>query len=177
METIKKTTPKISDFETYSQSPFTVELTTRLVTPKVEHKLVEDKNDGKVYGMYEIPKNATVLHDPKKYIKLFTGNANILASMNEPSIKMFYYICDNLTINNNEICIFKDDYLAFYSYKAANKFAYYRAIEGLLTAAVIARKAGSTTCFFINPNMIFNGDRTKLSNVSVQKPFSFTKNS
>lgn len=168
MDTTKKTTPKITDFETFHLSPFTVEIGSRLIAPKVDHKVVEDKESGKMYGMYELPKGATVLHDSAKYTKLFKETSLILSSLTEPATKMFYYICEHLKVGSDEICIFKDDYLAFYSYKAANKFAYYRAIEGLLKSCIIARKAGSTTCFFINPNILFNGDRTKLSNIVIR---------
>jgi hypothetical protein len=163
METVKKN-PKISDYPTTIESPFTVEITTKQFAPNTEHKVVTD-DDGVAYAMYEIPKNKTVMHDPAAYCKHYKGTSNVLMALKEPANKMYYYIHEHLDVNRDEICILMDDYLLFAGYKASNRLNYYRAIEGLLAANIIARKVGMGSCFYINPNIIFNGDRTKLKNV------------
>lgn len=167
-DTVKKT-PKISDYETHYESPFIVELNSKLYVPNPDHKSMKG-DDGKMYGMYEIPKGKVILHDPHQYIKMFKGNSSLITELSGPASKMFYYICENIQSNKDDICIIKEDYFTFAGYKSDGRITYYRAIEGLLKATIIARKAGSTTCFFINPNILFNGDRTKLKNVIVKPP-------
>lgn len=104
------------------------------------------------------------------YSKLFKDCGMLIANLNEAAIKMFMYIHENLGINADCICIMKEDYLKHYGYAATNKYTYYQAIEGLLKAGIMAKQAGSTTCYWINPNIIFNGDRTKLKNKIVHPP-------
>ena len=43
-----------------------------------------------------------------------------------------------------------------------SKASYYTAIKSLVEAKVIARKVGSSIEFWINPNIAFNGNRTRL---------------
>lgn len=167
--TISKT-PKITDHVTYAESPYSVDLYVRQYAPKEEDEYIFTGEDGESYAAYKIPKNKTVVFDPRKYSKLFQGNSELLLRLSDPAMKMFLYISENLRVNKDEICIFKDEFLVFAGFNPKNKVTYYRALDGLLTEKVIARKAGSTTCFFINPNIIFNGDRTKLSNTVVKTP-------
>ena len=173
----KKKTPKITEYGSYPDSPYIVELQSKYVQPEAEHRAVEI--DGVPHGIYEIPKGSTRLADTATYSKLFRGNTDVLMSMPEPAAKMFYYITEHLKVNSNQICIVREDYLKFAGYKPNGSLTYYRALDGLLAANIIARIAGNTTCYWINPNVIFNGDRTKLKNVSirpVEKAFNgFTK--
>lgn len=169
----KKKTPKITDYGSYPDCPYTVELQSKLIVPNVDHKTMSD-DDGKLYGMYEIPKGRTIIVDNASYNKVFKGNSTVLMNMPEPAAKMFYYITERLKPNSNQICIVRDDYLKFAGYKPNGNLTYYRALDGLLEANIIARMAGNTTCYWINPNIIFNGDRTKLKNVivrAIDKPF------
>jgi len=175
----KKKTPNISKYGAFPESPYLVELYSKYIQANTEHKIVYDA-EGNEYGQYEIPKGKTIPMDTANYSKLFRGNTDVLMSMPEPSAKMFYYITEHLKINANQVCVTKEDYLKFAGYKASGALTYYRALEGLLEAKIISRIAGNTTCYWINPNVIFNGDRTKLKNVQIkppEKPFSFTKNS
>ncbi len=165
----KKTTPKISDYDTYSASPYTVEIYTKSHIVKAEHQAVTDEK-GEVWGMYKVPKNTTVLHDSRAYTKLFNGNALLFATLIEPSTKMLYYICDNIKPGSDEICVLQSDYNKFFGYKDTNRFVYYKAVEGLLRANIISRRTGSTACFFVNPDIVFNGDRTKLKNIRIINP-------
>jgi len=165
-----KSGPKISDYDTTTESPYVVELQSRYIQPDADHEVVEDKNSGKVYGMYEIPKGKTIKTDNAIYSKLFRGNTDVLMGLAEPAAKMFYYITEYIGANKDEVCILQDDYLKFAGYKAKSRLTYYRGVEGLLKANIIARKTGSQSCYWINPNVLYNGDRTKLKNVTVKPP-------
>jgi hypothetical protein len=171
MET-KKKSPKITDYTTHMDSPFVVHLSTKQYSPNPEHKHMQG-DDGKEYGMYEIPKNKTILCDTAQYTKLFNGKTSILMGLSEPAMRMFYYITDVLKPNRDEVSIHKELFFEFAGYKTDSRLPYYRAIEGLLSVEIIARKAGSTTEFFINPDVVYNGDRTKLKNVITNDKRSF----
>jgi len=60
--------------------------------------------------------------------------------------------------------------LKFAGYKEKSRLTYYRAVEGLLKANIISRKTGGGVCYWVNPNILFNGDRTKLKNISIRPP-------
>lgn len=170
MATTKKT-PKISEYETYKQSPYHIILQSKQYAPKPEEELFNDSK-GTLYAAYKVPKNKTIVTDPKPYTKVYDGNELLLASLTEPATKMLFYICGNLRPNSDEVCIILAEYLNFFGYNANGRITYYRALEGLLKANIIARKVGTTSCFYINPDIIYNGDRTKLKNSTVRPPDS-----
>lgn len=167
METTTKKTVK--DYDTTSESPYMVELYSKYIQPDSEHKTMQG-DDGKLYGMYEIPKGGTRPVDRRIYSKLFKGNTEALMGLSEPSAKMFYYITEYIAVGKDEVCILQEDYLKFAGYKEKSRLTYYRAVEGLLKAEIIARRTGSQSCYWVNPNVLFNGDRTKLKNVIVHGP-------
>lgn len=166
MENNNKKSPKIGDYPTTKTSPFFVEVVTRQYAAKPEHKTAMT-DDGELMAYYTIPKNHHIIHDPALYTKHYKGISKILMTLTESATKMYYYIHEHLVLGRDEVCIIMEDYLSFAGYKSTNRLNYYRAIEGLLAANIIARKTGSTTCFYINPNILFNGDRTKLANTRV----------
>jgi hypothetical protein len=164
-----KSGPKISEYDASSESPYTVQLQSKYIQPSTEHEVVY-KADGTMCGIYDIPKGKTILSDNAIYSKLFRGNTEVLMGLSEPAAKMFYYITEFIGANKDEVCILQDDYLQFAGYKAKSRLTYYRGVEGLLRANIIARKTGSQSCYWINPNVLYNGDRTKLKNTVVQPP-------
>lgn len=164
----RKAGPKIGDYGTFTQSPYSVELQSKYVQPAAEHRAVEI--DGVPHGLYEIPKGKTIPVDVARYSKLFKDSGMLIANLNEAAIKMFMYIHEKLPINSDQICITREDYLEYYGYAPTNKYTYYQAIEGLLKARIMAKQAGSTVCYWINPNILFNGDRTKLKNTVIKPP-------
>lgn len=168
MDTSNKKSAKITEYDTFSSSPFRVTLSSRQWAPKEDHKVIQDKETGVLYGMYEVPKNRTVIHDGATFTKMYHGNDEIMLDVGEPSYKLLLYIQNNLKANSDTICVPMDVYLSYARYKETNRSAYYRAIEGLLRLTVIARVTGSPFCYYINPNILFNGDRTKLQNVEVK---------
>ena len=186
METTTKKTPKITQFASYDKSPFTIGISKREVIPKADHSVMQDKETGKHYGFYPLEKGKTVDHDSAKYTKYFHGAYKSTMFLPEPANRMYHYILEHIQMGRDIICIKQEDYLLFAGYKVTNRLNYYRGIEGLLQANIIARIAGNTTCFYINPNIIFNGDRTKLPNVfyvdkdgvyrGAKEGFSFSNN-
>lgn len=171
-DTVKKT-PNISKHKEFDDNPYPVEIDSRYVQKNPEHNAEE--RDGKLYGIYEIPLGRVVPDDRAVYNKLFKGNTDMLMSLPEPAMKMFYYITEHLKVNKDQICIDREEYLKFAGYKPKARLTYYRALEGLLCANIIARMKGSNGCFYINANVLYNGDRTKIQNVIIRQPTkSFT---
>ena len=168
METITEK-KKVSDYDATSESPFMVELKSSYIQAEPEHKTMYGE-DGKLYGMYEIPKGHTRIVDKASYTKLFKGGTTTLLAMSEPATRMLYYIIENMVVHKDEVCILQEDYLRYAGYKAKSRLTYYRAVEGLLKANVIARRTGMSSCYWVNPNILFNGDRTKLKNITVRPP-------
>ena len=165
----RKPGPKIGKYSTYTQSPYTVEVQSKYVQAKENHKVMYDEH-GEMFGTYKIPKGVTIPVDIAKYSKLFKNSGMLIANLNEAAIKMFMYIHEKLPVNSDQMCITREEYLEYYGYAPTNKYTYYQAIEGLLRAGIMAKQAGSTVCYWINPNILFNGDRTKLKNIVVRPP-------
>lgn len=175
METLIKEKKKVTDYDATSESPYNVELYSKYIQADPEHHVAII--DGKECGWYQMPKGKTRITDNAQYTKMFRGNGPLLMGMSEPATRMFYYILDHIAVHKDEVCILQEDYLKFAGYKDKSRLTYYRAVEGLLKANVIARRTGMQSCYWVNPNIIFNGDRTKLKNITVRPPdkasFSF----
>lgn len=151
----------IKDFETFAVSPFEVEgLTTRVVRVNEASNAAVNMNTGEVFEMRYIKDGEVKKHDPVSYIKLFKNNLPMLGDLSTPGLKLLVYLMYYAPINNNRVNIDLRHCMQFSGYSA--KSQYYRGVVELLTKRIIARAVGQDGAFYTNPNVFFNGDRTKL---------------
>lgn len=141
----------IRKFETYAESPY-------VISGIRERNYVDEERiiDGETY----VKKN-DIRHrfeDGYKFTKIFHSSASsILKNLNLPGYKILTYIMFNLEQEALEISLERDkvkEWLGVSQHKS-----YYSGIESLLENDVIARKAGELSFFWINPNIVFNGQR------------------
>lgn len=155
----------INSYPSHVDTPYEVVLGTREYLIKDEDdRIFTDASTGETYVGHKIPKHKVTITDSMKYTKLFNGNSILLSGLTDAALKMFYYICDNLKPGSESICVVREDFLSYFGYNAENKPVYYKALSGLLDGNIIARQVGYQSCFFVNPNIMFNGDRTKYTN-------------
>ena len=72
---------------------------------------------------------------------------------------MFIYTMDRLRPLQETIFLNVDDCMVVCGFKSAT--SYREGIKGLIEHKIIARKLGSTMEYWINPNVIFNGNRLR----------------
>lgn len=157
---------KAADFKTlpnYVEYPFEVEgIEYRSYVTKEDEELAVSQTTGELYVVKKMPKGKRVIHDKKAYTKFFLDNANLIINLSVPASNMLYMIMSKLAPGSLEICVTEDDFIDYCGYKRGSKRLYYQAIAELVELNVIKRKARFMRCYWINANIIFNGDRTKI---------------
>lgn len=157
------TNKEFKTLESFSNSPFKIEgIEERMYTTKVDESMVEEPSTGKLFILKQIPQNKQRLHDGAVFTKVFQEGTKLLKHLLVPSSNMVMYICANLGINQTHISVNEDDFMDFCGYSKGSKRLYYQAISELVEKNIIQRRAGVSRSYWINPNILFNGDRTKL---------------
>lgn len=147
----------------YTNTPFDVEGIKRTIrTTKEDEQKMVDPDTGEYLYVRRIPKTNEVLHDTFTYTKIFHTKQLNIKGLSTPAFYLFYYITQSLRMLQDSICIDEDVFLNEYGYSKGSRRLYYKAALELIDAKIIAKRAGSSKCFWINPNIIFNGNRIKL---------------
>lgn len=141
----------IRKFETYAESPY--------VISGIRKRQFNDEEriiDGETYV-----KKADIRHrfeDSIHFTKVYrTSQGQLLKGLNLPGYKILMYIMFHLEHESLEIELDREKIKKWLDV-SQNK-SYYSGIESLLEHDVLARKAGELSWFWINPNVIFNGQR------------------
>jgi 3-phenylpropionate/cinnamic acid dioxygenase small subunit len=146
--------------ESYLNNPFKPEgIVDRAFEPKEESKIWVDPETGESYSVTKIVTGKTELHDPMMYTKVYMSAFLHLNNLNYSAVKVFNYMVHTLKSNRDTVYLNCADVELNCKISQAS---YYTAIKALIEAKVIARKVGSTMEFWINPNILFNGNRTRL---------------
>lgn len=117
---------------------------------------------GEMYVVAKVAKTRTIKHDSRIYTKFFIEDASLLINLSVAAANMLNLIMSRLTPGALEICLVEDDFIDYCGYKRGSKRLYYKAISELVSRDIIRRKARFMRCYWVNANIIFNGDRTKI---------------
>jgi hypothetical protein len=157
--TLWKSSP-FQAYPTHEKTPFFVEGVTEkwIEKPGRETSMVAvDKETGEILQLYVPPKKIKVAHDPMTYGKVLrNGKVDGLSS----SAKVvLMYVAFFIKMNRCDMELY---YSRSAKWCRISKTSFYNAIRELLDAEIIAIKERAQHIFWINPNYIFNGNRTKM---------------
>lgn len=154
---------EFNTFPIYENYPFEVEgISYRSYITKEGEDLATGQETGDLYIIKRLPRSKRVVHDNKSYTKFFTDAAVRLKDLSVPASNLLYLIVSRLAINSIDVCIAEEDFMDHCGYKKNSRRLYYQAVSELIERDVIKKKAGFRRCFWVNSNVIFNGDRTKI---------------
>lgn len=160
---VKGSKMEFTTFPIYDEYPFQVEgVGYRSFVPKEGEDIAVGRDTGELYVVRKVPQSKRILHDGKSYTKFFTDAAIKLKDLSVPTSNLIYLIIARLSVNSLEVCITEEDYIDHCGYKKNSRRLYYQAVSELINLNVIKKKAGFRRCYWVNANMIFNGDRTKI---------------
>ena len=94
--------------------------------------------------------------DSNQFAKLFVNEIKNLLDLSQTTYKMLLYIMTLLKPNKDEIYIFVPDVMEHCNWK--NKPTVYKAIKELIQNEIIA-PSWKPNIYFINPSILFNGDK------------------
>jgi hypothetical protein len=154
---------KLMKVERHKSNPFTrpVINTKKKMVMVSNGKQLVDTNTGEIENITHIVSYKEV--DNEEYIKFYTGNIALTFDLTSAGNKAFIIILvvtQKEAIGKDEIYI-NDEVAVSYAEELDVKISastFRRGIKELINKQIIA-KSTKTNIYFINPNLIFNGDR------------------
>ena len=101
--------------------------------------------------------------DDAEFIKVFTANISLTFDLNQAGRKVFdmlLHVMQQQAISKDQVYLdnqTREDFVKEHKLKLASS-TMYRGIDNLIQRSILA-KSTRTNIYFINPAMIFNGDR------------------
>lgn len=153
----------LSEFPKYDQTPFTC---------KIKLRRQEDNNTGKQINVDFINPDGKTKKigsgffklespylDKTPFVRIYKPAFIRLPRLSHSGLKIFSILFDELKFNRSEIYIFKDDILEKCGWNTDKP--YYQGMASLVENEFLAC-SHSPNIYFINPKMIFKGDRTTI---------------
>lgn len=149
----------------YKENPF---LEKEVLTIKVKNRRVGvatgtalvDTKTGDTIGMTTIAQKVEV--DAEEFVKLYTKDITVFFDLSPSGIKTFAILLrevQNEAINRDKV-YFRFDHLELTDVGQLSQAVFYRGIQELVKKQFIA-KAVEPNWYFLNPSLIFNGDRAR----------------
>ena len=165
---------KLSDFELNKENPFAkqalVNIGSALVSKSVKGTNKDESailkavdGNGEILGNSVFIRNKAV--DTESFAKFFLAGFKAFFDLKPASIKVFKYILGQLKPNQDSFMFFMDECKEETGYSEVSIF---RALGELCSAEIIAR-GRSEVFFYINPMVIFNGNRVTFAKSYVNK--------
>lgn len=164
---------KISDFKNNEENPFIEKAVqdikiikkTQTIRPKSKGEIQMIVNDGgEVTGHSAFMRFIEV--DEEKFAKLYLSQLSAFWDLSKPAIRIFSYILTILTPKKDEFYLFMDDCLSYTGY--ASERSVFEGLTDLIEAGIIARGKDNIR-YFINPLVVFNGDRVTFAKTYIKK--------
>jgi hypothetical protein len=164
---------RITDFEKYEENPFMPNLMEELTVRQRKQYL---KSEGGDTAMFVVPSpdepalaQAAFYQiqevDESQFVKIFANFFSAQMGLSQTGKQVLIYFMTLLKPKNDLIRVRVDQALVFLGYKT--KKSYLTGIGNLLEKGVIARTKYDDE-FFINPLMMFNGDRVTFAKTFVK---------
>jgi hypothetical protein len=123
-----------------------------------------DTNTGEIRGHTAFIRQIEV--DEQEFVKFYLREFKAFCGLSEKAMKIFNYILNQLKPNSDEFLFIMADCMEETGYKT--KPSIYSGLTELIQSEVIA-KGKTDILYFINPMMIFNGNRLTFARTYVKK--------
>lgn len=117
-------------------------------------RVLMDTDTGEVEGITLMHKYKEV--DRTTFVKLFINEVSALFELSKAGLKTFGYILGCLEINKDTVYIYFPDLMKYADWNSTKQV--YRGLGELIANKIIAPST-KPNIWFINPNILFNGDR------------------
>lgn len=123
-----------------------------------------DESTGEVLGHTQFIRQIEV--DEEQFAKLYLSNFSAFFDLKPQAIKVFGYILTQLTPNKDEFIFLFDDCMEYTDYKSSTSVRI--GLTSLLENEIIAR-GRADNLYFINPMVVFNGNRITFAKTYIKK--------
>jgi hypothetical protein len=160
---MSKKVPKVSDITKADKNPYLnevrygISMKKRGILVGTSDKLLTNPVTGETEQLKMVGSYKTV--DPEQFVKIYTNRVSSMFELSKAGNKVFGYVLNKVEMNSDEIYIYIQDLMLFCNWGEKRQ-----AYQGLaeLVAAQIIYPSTKPNIWFINPNILFNGDRVAL---------------
>lgn len=175
-EIVKKEAIKLTDFIKNDENPFmkqAIELIDRNIVKKYQSSATSDKkatllaidpNTSEVLGYTRFVRQIEV--DESQFAKLYLSNFAAFFDLSQAAIRVFGYILTCMKPKNDVFLFDRKKCIEYTKYSSDKPI--YKGLAELITAEIIARGPNEYV-WFINPMIVFNGDRVTFAKTYVKK--------
>jgi hypothetical protein len=129
----------------------------------IEHNIVTGSS-GEIVGTTSL---FTVVEiDPEPFVKMYKDSIKSFWGLTEASYKVLDYIKEVLIPDKDEFYLYAPDVMEYTKYKQRRSIE--SAVNQLISKEIIA-KSIKPNMYFINPTVLFNGDRLIIANAYVKR--------
>ena len=145
----------------YEDNPFPIEgIKSKWRNLEAGEYLVSREDTGEAFIQREL-KTAQVEVDTLPYTKFFHSLQDIVSELTTTETKILMYIFKVLKPNKNEVTLQVQKCIEYCGWTSANNF--YLGARQLIDHKIIAKSVKGNTTYWINANLLFNGDRKKIN--------------
>lgn len=164
---------KITNFEEYTENPFVekaiedvkIVKKTQTIRPKGKGEIQMIVNNvGEVTGHSAFMRFVEV--DEEKFAKLYLAQLSSFWELSKPAIRVFSYILTKLQPKKDVFYFDIEECIGYTKYTAKNSI--FSGLSELISAGIIARTRFHYQ-YFINPLVVFNGDRVTFAKTYIKK--------
>lgn len=172
----RKNTTSITEFEIYYENPFlkqAVEQVQKNIVKKyrsatrTDEKAIlkaYDDRTGEILGHTQFIRQIEV--DEEQFAKIYLSNFSAFFDLKPQAIKVFGYILEQLIPNRDEFFFILEDCMKYTGYKSDTSIRI--GLTNLLENKIIAR-GRKEFFYYINPMVVFNGNRITFAKTYVKK--------
>jgi hypothetical protein len=163
----------IRDFTAYNENPF-VEKAVQDIKIVRRQQVIRPRNkdeiqmitstDGEVTGYSQFMRFIEV--EEEKFAKLYLSQLASFWELTKPSIRVFSYILTVLKPKQDLFIFIMEDCLQYAGYSSERSV--FEGLTGLIEANIIAR-SNHHLKYYINPLVVFNGDRVTFAKTYIKK--------
>ena len=171
-----KNTTKFSDYEKNKENPFIKDAIEHINNRTVKKYRSATGTDRRAVLQAIDPQSGECLGhtsflrqvecDEEEFIKFYLRDFRVFFGLSEKAMRVFGYILTLVKPNSDEFIFLIEDCLNHTPYKGKNSI--YAALTELIRSEIIAR-GRSEVFFYINPMVIFNGNRVTFAKSYVNK--------
>lgn len=159
---------KIRELEVYQENPF-IESVGYERTKKTEvlytgDKAVVNVKTGEIDDDEQIAVARIKYVDSDQFVKLYVRYIHVFFELGQPAQKVARFVLEQVgrrALGKGEVLLSFNEYAAFYrGQKGVSRPTFMRGMQELASKNLIA-KSPNPSIWWINPSMIFNGDRAR----------------
>ena len=153
-------TTQVSKAQKFIENPFVgqdylkLDKGKRTIIAGSTKKVLVDSETGETEGITLMHKYKEV--DKTAFVKLFVDEVSSLFELSKTGLKTFGFVLQNLEINKDVIYIYIPDLMQYADWHTLKQA--YKGLGELIANKIIAPSVKSNL-WYVNPNVVFNGDR------------------